>query len=127
MKLELKHLAPYLPYGLKVIHNEDIDGVKYKPVNITDRFYSIPTAILTNFKPILRPVSDLQSDEFDMDDVSKGAILFLDKTANLPYNSRESHIGSIQYRDMLKLLKWHFDIFGLIPKGLAIDIDTLTT
>jgi hypothetical protein len=26
---------------------------------------------------------------------------------------------------MQKLLEWHFDIFGLIKEGLAIDINTI--
>ena len=28
--------------------------------------------------------------------------------------------------DYEKLFEWHFDIFGLIEKGLAIDINTLS-
>ncbi len=30
------------------------------------------------------------------------------------------------YEVMEKLLSWHFDVFSLIEKGLAIDINTLT-
>ena len=45
----------------------------------------------------------------------------------------EDEIGSdygnqsipFDYQEMCKLLEWHFDIFGLIEKGLAIDINTL--
>ena len=29
------------------------------------------------------------------------------------------------YGFVLNLLEWHFDVFGLIEKGLAIDINTL--
>ncbi len=30
-----------------------------------------------------------------------------------------------RYKVVKKLFEWHFDIFGLIPAGLAIDINTL--
>jgi hypothetical protein len=29
------------------------------------------------------------------------------------------------YEDIVKLFEWHFDVFGLIDAGLAIDINTL--
>ena len=68
MKLEIKHIAPYLPYGLKA---------KFQSINKkTCRKYVIGTisamysdcsiccydtvnATPDNFKPILRPLSDL--------------------------------------------------------------------
>ena len=131
MKLELKHLAPYLPYGLELYS----DGKKYKTIGFKQD--SLLTTLVDNplldeiyhtgfnaMKPILRPLADLDKPEFEMDDWRKQAILSLDETANLPYNSRESHIGGIVYGDMLKLFEYHFDVFGLIKEGLAIDINT---
>ena len=122
MKLEIKHLACYLPYGLKMYH-EDLDSTETMPWTL--RPDGVDMAIEYQNKPILRPLKDLAKPEFEMDEISKGAIMFLDETANLPHNSRKSHIGSIQYVDMLKIFEWHFDIFGLIPQNLAIDINTL--
>ena len=61
-KLELEHLAPYLPYGLKYI-DDDVDKIV--------ELHNLDTGIgLVNFgwgdaknlyeiKPILRPLSDL--------------------------------------------------------------------
>ncbi len=126
MKLELRHLAPYLPYKLKGFYDGENEGIEIMRGLVEDEIITdVDQFELTDFKPLLRPISDLSSDEFDMDTISKGAIQFLDETANLPHNSRESHIGSIQYCDMKKLLEWKFDIFGLIKEGLAIDINTI--
>ena len=35
------------------------------------------------------------------------------------------HYKAVKYGIIERLLEWHFDIFGLIEKGLAIDINTL--
>lgn len=62
MKLELKHLAPYLPYGLKLTKDywgkigELVPFIKqdFKGLQI-----ELDYAITTQCKPILRPLSDL--------------------------------------------------------------------
>jgi len=65
MKLELKHIAPYLPYELKMKHYENnrigiLQGVS---TNTLGQPYSL--CVNTNwcnyfvYKPILRPLSDL--------------------------------------------------------------------
>ena len=66
MKLELKHLAPYLPYGLKIKVENGIDnGVfELQPVMLTiqdheginkfDKWF-----VQYESKPLLRPLSDL--------------------------------------------------------------------
>ena len=137
MKLELKHLAPYLPYGLMFMRVEENCDRSTLPVTWLGTYYQQETNLNCNSlrdllngnykepKLILRPLSDLTKTEFEMDSLHKGAIQFMDETANLPQNSRTSHVGSIMYADMLKLFEWHFDVFGLIPEGLAIDINTL--
>ena len=63
--------------------------------------------------------------EFKRDDWRKGPIEFLDETANIPHNSRESHIGSIMFNDITFLFENGFDIFGWIEKGLAYDVNKL--
>lgn len=127
MKLELKHLAPYLPYGLKLEHKEnDSAEVKMALINLTDRFYSMPAAILTNFKPILRPLSDLKQiedvlfTEFGGGFKTKGHF-----EQHFMNNIKYSAIDSLGYSTVMFLIERHFDVFGLIPQGLAIDINTL--
>ena len=41
------------------------------------------------------------------------------------YSKDTYWIESMPYAIVSKLLEWHFDIDGLIEKGLAIDINTL--
>lgn len=136
MKLELKNIAPYLPYELKFqvpkYYNfggtkTDMEIMEMQSLKGTwIMFYEANSFHpLNKFKPILRPLSDLIKPEFELDEWRKKAILFLDETANLPFNSRLEHVGSIMYSDVLFLLENHFDIFGLIKKELAIDINTL--
>ena len=60
MKLQLKHLAPYLPYGLKTV-NFNVGNLLNKPlisemIASSIMFFADGT---TEAKPILRPLSDL--------------------------------------------------------------------
>lgn len=134
MKLDSKYVVPYLLYSLKVIMEGKITNIAWvstknisviKPNSIGDIKKINWKYAHLNIKLVLRPLSDLMKDEFKMDDLSKKAVLFLDKTANLPYNNRDNHIGVLRYSDVQFLLKNHFDIFGLIPQGLAVDVNTL--
>lgn len=110
MKLELKHLTPYLPYNLKM-YWENLDG------QIRDPYILLPSAIdhIIDFqnKPILRPLSDLTK-EIEWED---GKYMMTDHD---DFDLEEETYGVIQ-----DYLSRHFDIFSLIPKGLAIDINTL--
>ena len=38
----------------------------------------------------------------------------------------ESRICTKQYEKFQKLFEWHFDVFGLIPAGLAVSVDSIT-
>jgi hypothetical protein len=141
MKLELKHLAGYLPYGLKYKCNGNI--YYYEHCSTRDFDYE-------NSKPILRPLSDLTK-EIEVNGEKFVPIIVLAKMAygnfsytKVSFSENEYWIGvsfdsgnygysvnrgmielSNRYDVMLKLLEWHFDIYGLIENGLAIDINTL--
>jgi hypothetical protein len=105
-KLELKHLAPYLPYNLDIMFK----GSKQKLFN---RFVITGRPIKIKFKPILRPISDLHKMAFASE---------WDKTVYWLLSNRPQ---GLEYGIVEVLCKEHFDIFGLIDKGLAIDINTL--
>lgn len=119
-KLELKHLAPYLPYGLK-IRNVLGKGSTWTLTRFNIEQFS------DDDKPILRHLSDLTKEEEKE---------IHSKCPNLP-NYQEFHkewINEkgldlsetiIEYAAMEILFEWHFDVFGLIDKGLAIDINTI--
>ena len=124
MKLELKHLAPYLPYGLKcksttILFGEEDSGV-YEMGMISMRGVLKGTG-----KPILRPLKEIYEVERIMNEFSE---YHLENFANsffivgLECTSRFDNLSVTQYECMLK---HHFDVFGLIDKGLAIDINTL--
>ena len=67
-KLELKHIAPYLPYGLQVkCYNNtwDIDGYRdgsIKLLFLVDQ-HTLTSADLSDVKPLLRPLSTIDSKE----------------------------------------------------------------
>ena len=77
-------------------------------------------------KSILRPLSDFT----DWHSISKilqisqmEAKLFYGHLKNIEQQSYGCE--TLKYHFFEKLLKNHFDVFGLIEKGLAIDINTL--
>ena len=123
MKLELKHIAPYLPYGLigEYEVSEVVPNAKQELRTKTLTTTSVDM-FLAYCKPILRPLSDLTKEiehnaekfipiqELESYDITIGVVAIT--TSNI-YLQR---LWVIQ-----KLLEWHFDVFGLIHAGLAIE------
>lgn len=137
MKLELKHLAPYLPYGLKIqgqTHGEiaEMSSVNEGNVNIKGRGFQYGWwADIFDIKPILRPLSDLTKDEF-----TQGWYKTCD--CRTPHNINSAHleltdllrenlITEIPYILYQFLIENHFDVFGLIEAGLAIDMNKISS
>lgn len=124
MKLELKHLAPYLPYGLKCVHIYDkkiSHEMGYYKKSSFNENWTIED-VLGYGKPILRPKKDLLTYEVD------GRILMeVIKERLLRYSSFQIYerIENLPYKTMQQLFEHHFDTFGLIKAGLAIDINSL--
>jgi hypothetical protein len=132
--LELKHLAPYLPYGLNF--KTDFDHIFYrmsgleinksivvlKAKNNAKNTKRLLLKKLINSKPILRPLSDLTKE------IQVNGEKFVPKEwLRLNYISENIGLNTAvwSYRTIEKLLEWHFDVFGLIDKGLAVGINTL--
>src|SRR5574344_95248 len=129
MKLEIKHLAPYLPYGLKAkfqVKNKKTCrkyvigtiSVIYSDCSIC--CYDTVNATPDNFKPILRPLSDYA-------DINSDAMNSLNCDMSEQINLNEFAIGYIclgsLYQSTYDLcLKNHIDVFGLIDKGLALPL-----
>lgn len=173
MKLELKHLAPYLPYSLKWKAGKDICNTAYLS---TKRFSLIKDTggiwkctydnLPKNVKPILRPISDLtkeiehngetfvpmsvlgkeykpagsmydglfcwetsfrdDSQDYYFDIFEVEGLICWSIYCGMP--AEEGYIEEqqvLKYTTFQKLISWHFDVFGLIKSGLAIDINTL--
>ena len=87
--------------------------------------------------PILRPISDLEKIHIFDGTKYPFYLYFWDVTENIEDNFEyaeliieECNLENIEnypYNLIQKLLEYHFDIFGLIQSGLAIDINTLNT
>ena len=126
MKLELKHLAPYLPYGLEVKHtiinkHSKIIGIEFTHelrIRLSNGLYAYYDKILL---PILRPFSDLKykstselKSKYNInDDIIFWIQELTEKNIEIKYLTVETYNFLLQH---------HFDIFGLIDKGLAISI-----
>lgn len=145
MKLELKHLVPYLPYGLGVQilnHKCDYVGIEFSKAN---GFYLLNGALhmtyeggstgksISEFKPILRPMSDLDV-KFEIAGVYKKGWDHLHSHADfftgLPFDVvvaviEKRNLDTIPMYVAEWLFEYDFDVFGLIDQGLAIDINTL--
>jgi len=126
MKLELKHLAPYLPYGLKAKFQSKNKKTcrKYVIGTISVMYsdcsiccYDTVNATPDQFKPLLHPKSIINDtwlsevncdlhEQFEIEDFVKNRIGFWD----LSYNVLEL------------LYSRHIDVFGLIDEGLALPL-----
>jgi hypothetical protein len=138
-QLELKDIAAYLPYGLKIdILNYKCDyvGIQYAKANgfyeLTDGFYvtyhgGSTGKSVTDFKPILRPLSDLFSDKLNPIPINETKHLYgWDYLWYDVYKNKEPfNLNVLKWAVLSKLLEWHFDVFGLIDAGLAVDINTI--
>lgn len=140
--LSAVHLAPYLPYKLKC---EVTDRGK-KTIDIMFCVYDNGECSFANIvesnkgfsevKPILRPMTMLDGKTWNYENIPVNFLRLLGVTASehgyslreaeeMVYN-RRSEPFKIPYILFEQLLKFHFDVFGLIDKGLAVDINTLS-
>jgi hypothetical protein len=129
MKVELKHLSAYLPYDLKFLNTNtnnryDILGLYDDSVSLYSETQPTETLYFISgwdcLKPILRPLTDLyNTDGFSLSKmISHGY-------HNTFWSTEKFSVNHVYYHDLLILLEHHFDVFGLIDAGLAIDINTI--
>jgi len=151
-KLELKHVAPYLPYGLRVQFNDGLgECVNWvvspnkdalytlsdnEHIQIENLFNEIERG--SDYKLILHPFSDLTKEI----EVNGGRFVAVENMAEKwvkifgaineeAYRSFINNLSNDKGYDLLPhwmfqdLIKWNFDVFGLIESGLAIDINAL--
>lgn len=135
--LKTKHLAPYLEHKLKVKQRPFSSIEELKIIDTFRNQCSIYNKVLTNeipiedIIPILRPISDLKKEiEVNGENFIPIDGMFLPMGERNILNSwadeNRCWLGNqISYLIYQNLFELHFDIFGLIPKGLAIDINTL--
>ena len=123
----MKHLIPYLPYKVKaLVYGEvcEIEGIDlYRPNTVIVERVNYA---FTDIQLLLRPLPELQDDRFEMEAVRKDAVNMLYEASLLPGGCLSCLTKNIMYCDITKLLEWHFDIFGLIKLGLAVDINKIS-
>ncbi len=136
-KLTLEHLAPYLPYGLKVLDMMDNETKLFnRSYNKEENAYKLTTAnlgftLIKDFRfPLLRPLSEIAVDFFkeNIDDAIVDFLINCEPENNhFSVEVCEKVIGwsALSYEEYQLFFKNHFDVFGLIEKGLAISTDTL--
>jgi len=135
----INHIIPYLPYQLKfelLDYKSDYVGEKY---GICNGFYFIGDGAYYTFKdrstagkntnnckPILKPIADLNTlihkDELEC---TYFDWILVEYDINI-FKFLDTHgLEKLPYEVMEYLLEHHFDIFGLIEKKQAVDINTL--
>lgn len=152
-KLESKHIAGYLPYGLKIWVKDYLTGRLYYPelttipLTVTADKIGLDFFLETerkNVKPIFRPLSDIPLKVIKDNMTFNDLICFKDESYSLELNMlgneilmcqnaydswevdiRVDTIAELPFWIVNILIENHFDIYGLIEKGLAIDINTL--
>jgi hypothetical protein len=113
MKLEIKHLAGYLPYDLKV---SDIDTLNYGTgIGGIDH---ILTTKNEKYKPRLIPLQKCYSWSSEMMAIK---IDYPDKKKLERIAKGKIKLEDLPYRIIQICFKNHIDIFNLIPQGLAVE------
>lgn len=131
MKLELKHLAPYLPYelGLYDVSDETTNKLTVKSNLLKEYPLDIVLDHIYLVKPILRPLKDLTNELIDqLKETHPNCPNFFglfQPPHGWEYHKKNISNSFVEYAIFNKLCEWHFDVFGLIEKGLAIDKNTL--
>lgn len=129
-----KIISSYLPYNVKIVNNvafqefglckntiEELRGLMLDHVYTDVDYFNIE-----NCRLILRPLSDLDK-EIEHDGNKFNPLEYIWEKDYESYTSSyfKSHIKGVPFGIIQKLLEWHFDINGLIERGLAIDINEL--
>ena len=133
MELTVNHLTPYLPYGLKlqyIVRDKVISTGIMKSISHND-FETHPTRVNINYqedehiwmyKPILRSLSKI-TEEINHDNQVFIPLDTLDMDFlqfEYFHSNKVLDLSKVTYLDVVRLLSWHFDVFGLIEQNLAI-------
>jgi hypothetical protein len=138
-KLELKHLASYLPYGVKVIHEDEIKEIhgiindeiylSYNDIG-TDNNYCFAEDIILILRPLSQLTTEIEhnGEKFVPINVIRkfglGHVDFIttEREGWIEDYGNEGWISRLPYGILEFLLSLHFDIYGLIDKNLAIEL-----
>ena len=122
----IKDLCARLPYGVKVLFENEVFSIDYISAAYEEIKLDIPdnyTLDISNVKPYLFPLSSMTREQlFDVQEIlGKNEIEIEDGFLHIINYDR----NTITYLEILAVFEWfyknHFDIYGLIPMGLALD------
>lgn len=121
MKLELKHTCGYLPYG--VIFDGKRKGWTSYEHNMTLCLIDLVNGKFEDIRMHLRPITDITKN-INHNEVTLLPIDYLEMSYGdyVMCVEGDALLNNISYQDYITLLEWHFDIYNLIPNGLAIPI-----
>jgi len=118
-KLDIKQLSPYLPYGINIKCNDGYVRTLCDKGGLCN--ISLSTVLdsddIHEYKPILRPMDYLKS--------SKEVQVNLGLHTKVDIDFCIEDPTSMSYNDVKILLAYHYDIFGLISKGLALEYSNI--
>ena len=126
----IKDLCARLPYGVKVLFENEVFSIDYISAAYEEIKLDIPdnyTLDISNIKPYLFPLSSMTRKQlFDVQEIiGKNEIEIEDGFLHIINYDR----NTITYLEILAVFEWfyknHFDIYGLIHMGLAIDATNL--
>ena len=126
----IKDLCARLPYGVKVLFENEVFSIDYISAVYEEIKLDIPdnyTLDISNVKPYLFPLSSMTREQLlDVQEIiGKNEIEIEDDFLRIVDSER----NTISYLEILAVLEWfyknHFDIYGLIPMGLAINATNL--
>jgi hypothetical protein len=131
-RLELKHLAAYLPYSIKVYHADWNAQIDMNATGAGNNYFSIEDVIEFSpmVKPALLPLSELalttpiiikgseMSAEVKPSDYIATSIKDSQKNMRMLLNDNAEGLEQWKFERLLQL---HFDVFNLIDAGLAIN------
>lgn len=140
-KLELKYIAPYLPYGIRYCQKKQsykdysISFIEKGVISTRGNIDNINNILETDYYfPILKPISDLSilvKDEFEKyDGIRSGKAdeeiinIFCEENG-VDEIIENIELKSLPYECVEYMFKNHYDFFGLIDEGLAININEL--
>ena len=129
-ELLLKDLCVRLPYGVKVLYNNEVFGVEYVSpmyeevkLDTSDNW----TVAVSDIKPYLFPISSMTEEEKEeFNGLFNGTFqYFNDGVISASYLWDRNEAKFVGTHECSKLIDWfnahHFDHRDLIEKGLAID------
>jgi hypothetical protein len=135
MELKLNHLTPYLDSKLKVIYRDEVWELvvldKFRWTVSLFNQYLLELVCFMEIKPILKPLKEINYDNY---------IEFREFIGEEKWdNSYTQYFNDLidNFENVAKLIQCapqavfeyfvskHYDVFNLIPNGLAIDINSI--